>query len=85
MEKMLLGRTGLEISYMGFGALPLQRTGMDEATAILHKAYEGGITFYDTARAYTDSEEKIGRALSAVRQQVIIATKGKPVNREEFF
>ena len=75
MEKMRLGRTGLTISRTGFGVLPLQRAPLEEARVILREAYESGIDFYDTARAYTDSEEKIGHALSSVRKDIVIATK----------
>ena len=53
----------------------MQRTEMSEAIRILRRAYDAGINFYDTARGYTDSEEKIGVALSDVRDRVIIATK----------
>ncbi len=58
MRKTVLGKTGLEVTRVGFGVLPLQRVSMDEAKRILTRAYESGINFYDTARAYTDSEEK---------------------------
>ena len=75
MQKMTLGRTGLEISRTGFGALPIQRVSFDEAAALLNRAVDGGITYIDTARAYTDSEEKIGRALSGRRSEFHIATK----------
>lgn len=75
MQKTKLGKTGMEVSRVGFGVLPLQRVSKDEAKRILVKAFENGITFYDTARAYSDSEEKIGFALSSVRKQIIIATK----------
>lgn len=75
METTRLGRTNLTVSRTGFGALPLQRVEMSEAIRILRAAYDGGITFYDTARAYTDSEEKIGRAFSDVRDSVVIASK----------
>lgn len=75
MQEARLGRTGLMVSRTGFGALPLQRVEMPEAVRILRRAYDAGITFYDTARGYTDSEEKIGSALSNVRERIIIATK----------
>ena len=75
MNTMQLGRTGLQVSRSGFGALPIQRISFDEAKGILRRAYEAGITFFDTARMYTDSEEKIGYALSDVRSQIVIATK----------
>ena len=57
MLQAMLGRTGLRVNKDGFGALPVQRAGMDEAVRILRKALEGGINFFDTARVYTDSEE----------------------------
>ncbi|MDO8683302.1 MAG: aldo/keto reductase, partial [Armatimonadota bacterium] len=75
MELTRLGRTNLMVSRASFGVLPLQRVEMDEAVRILRKAYDSGVTFYDTARGYTDSEEKIGRALSDVRDKIVIATK----------
>ena len=75
MEKIRLGRTGIMAGRTAFGALPLQRTERAEAVKILRKACDGGIDFYDTARGYTDSEEKIGLALSSVRRSVTIATK----------
>lgn len=75
METTRLGRTNLTVTRTGFGVLPLQRCDMDEAVRILRAAYHGGITFYDTARNYSDSETKIGRALCDVRDSIIIATK----------
>lgn len=75
METVRLGRTGLVVSKNGFGALPVQRVGMEEACRILQKAYAGGINYFDTARMYTDSEEKLGEALSHVRDQIVISTK----------
>lgn len=75
MKKIRLGKTGLMVTKTSFGALPMQRVSMDEAKALLTRAYEGGINYFDTARAYTDSEEKIGYALSDVRKDIIISTK----------
>ena len=75
METVRLGRTGLVVSKNGFGALPVQRVGMEEACRILQKAYAGGINYFDTARMYTDSEEKLGEALSHVRDRIVISTK----------
>ncbi|HML35458.1 MULTISPECIES: aldo/keto reductase [Sporomusa] len=75
MDIMQLGRTGLQVSKSGFGALPIQRISFDEAKTILRKAYDEGINFFDTARMYTDSEEKIGYALADVRSRIVIATK----------
>lgn len=75
MDKIRLGRTNLMVSKSGFGALPIQRVSFEEAKKILRKAYDNGINFLDTARAYSDSEEKIGYSLSDVRNNIIIATK----------
>jgi len=75
MEKVRLGSTGLLVTRTAFGALPIQRISHEAAAALLRKAYEAGINFFDTARAYSDSEEKIGLALAEVRDRVIIATK----------
>jgi len=85
MEKFRLGRTGLMVSRSGFGAIPIQRLNFEEAGTLLRKAYEGGINFYDTARGYTDSEEKIGKALSDVRKDIILATKTFGQTEEDFF
>ena len=84
MKMMRLGRTGLTISRTGFGALPIQRIGFDEAKALLVRAYEAGVTFFDTARGYSDSEEKIGYALADVRKDIVIATKINAADRKGF-
>ena len=78
-----LGNTGIETVQNAFGALPVQRDDMDTAVGILRRAYEGGMTFFDTARAYSDSEEKIGNALSDVRSKIYIATKTMAKNTED--
>lgn len=75
MSQITLGRTGIKTDRNAFGALPIQRTDMETAVKILRKAYEGGITFFDTARSYSDSEEKIGIAFEGVRSKIFIATK----------
>lgn len=82
MEKIRLGRTNLMVSRSGFGALPIQRISFEEAKTILRKAYENGINFFDTARGYTDSEEKIGYALSDVRSSILIATKSHATDKK---
>ena len=66
MQKIEFGSTGLVIEKNGFGCLPIQRISETEAVKLLHKACDGGINFFDTARAYSDSEKKVGagRALS---------------------
>jgi len=82
MHTTTLGRTGLTVTRTAFGVLPIQRVEMPEASRILRRAYEGGITFYDTARAYSDSEEKIGTALADVRDDIVIATKSGATTRK---
>ena len=75
MVNVTLGRTGITVNRNGFGSLPVQRVSDDEAVKLLRKAYDNGINFFDTARSYTDSEHKIGLALSDIRKEIIIATK----------
>jgi aryl-alcohol dehydrogenase-like predicted oxidoreductase len=60
MEKVFLGNTGLEVTKAAMGCLPVQRCSMDDGAKLIRAAYEGGINFFDTANAYTDSEEKVG-------------------------
>ena len=76
MRKVILGRSGLEVTKPAFGALPIQRADMDTAVAILRRAWEGGIRYFDTANAYTDSEAKLGEALQIYpRESYVISTK----------
>ena len=75
MATVTLGKTGITVNKNGFGALPIQRISKEEAARLLRKAFDSGITFFDTAHSYTDSEEKIGMGLSDVRDQLFIATK----------
>lgn len=75
MRRMRLGKTNLMVGATGFGALPVQRVSFAEAEALLRRALDGGIDYFDTARMYTDSEEKIGRAFSGLRDKVFLATK----------
>ncbi len=85
MDKVTLGKTGITVNKNGFGALPIQRVSVDEAVKILRKAYDGGITFFDTARFYTDSEVKIGEAFSHMRDKVFIASKTGAEKAEDFW
>ena len=75
MKNITLGSTGITTPQNAFGALPIQRDTTETAVRLLRRAYEGGMTFFDTARAYSDSEEKVGIALSDVREKIFIATK----------
>ena len=83
MRQLRLGRTEIVTPQNAFGALPIQRDSTEVAVDLLRKAYEGGMTFFDTARAYTDSEEKVGIALSDVRSKIFIATKTGASNVED--
>lgn len=77
MERLVLGKTGLEIVRMGFGGIPIQR--VDEETAIdtVQHAIKSGVDYIDTARAYTTSEERIGKALETTAKSVVISSKSQ--------
>lgn len=85
MMTVTLGKTGITTNKNGFGALPIQRISEQEAVNLLRKAYNNGITFYDTARWYTDSEHKVGLAFEGMRDKVFIATKTGAQNAEGFW
>ena len=73
--RFTLGSTGIVTENMAFGALPIQRISKEEAVRLLQMAHDGGMTYFDTARWYTDSEEKLGMAFSDRRDKLFIATK----------
>ena len=77
MKTIPLGSTGLTVTKTAMGCLPVQRCDMDYCVKLIRAAYEGGIRYFDTANAYTDSEEKLGLALEDVRDQVVISTKSQ--------
>ena len=80
-----LGSTGITVNKNGFGALPIQRISDEAAVYLLRKAYENGITFFDTARWYSDSEHKLGLAFEGMRDKLYIATKTGAKNAESFW
>lgn len=84
MELVTLGSTGITVNKNGFGALPIQRISAADAIYLAKKAYDAGVTFFDTARFYTDSEEKLGVAFEGMREKVYIATKTAAVTAEGF-
>ena len=85
MKEITLGKTGITVPQNAFGALPIQRVSKDYAVRLLRRAYEGGMRFFDTARAYTDSEEKLGLAFKDIpRDQIYIATKTMARTPEKF-
>lgn len=85
MKMITIGNTGLVVNKNGFGALPIQRISMKDAVYLLRKAYDHGVNFYDTARFYTDSEEKLGAAFSDCRSKIVIASKTGATTVEEFW
>ena len=85
MKTVTLGSTGIVANKNGFGALPIQRVSAEYAGKLLRKAYEAGVNFFDSARSYSDSEEKIGLALADVREKIFIATKTPSTTVEGFW
>ncbi|MDE6968972.1 MAG: aldo/keto reductase [Eubacterium sp.] len=85
MHEVTLGKTGITVNKNGFGALPIQRIPKADAVRLVRKAYDAGITYFDTARWYTDSEEKLGEAFEAIREHVWIATKTGAADAETFW
>ena len=85
MVNVTLGSTGICVNKNGFGALPIQRISKDAAVSLVRRAYDGGMRFFDTARFYTDSEEKLGEAFEGIRGQVFLATKTTALTEKEFW
>lgn len=86
IREVTLGKTGITVNKNGFGALPVQRVEKQAAAALMRRAYESGINYFDTARSYTDSEEKLGEALKGIpRENFYIATKTPAQTGEEFW
>jgi len=75
LKETVLGRTGLKVRTLGFGGIPIQRVSEKETVKIVRHCYDLGMNYYDTARGYTVSEERIGKALEDVRGEVLLATK----------
>lgn len=75
MKSIRLGKTGFMVSEVGFGGIPIIPLGFDESVSVVRHCFEQGITFFDTANMYGDSEKKIGNALESVRDKIIVATK----------
>ena len=82
MEYRILGKTGLEISRMGFGGIPIQRIDAEGTKTIIHKLMNEGVNYIDTARAYTVSEEYLGYALEGIRDRFVLATKSMARTKE---
>lgn len=75
METRTLGRTGLEVSIIGFGGIPIRRPPHDEAVELYRRGMDMGINYFDAARIYTRCEERLAEAIRGRRDEVIIATK----------
>jgi len=73
MKTVRLGKTGLEVSRIGMGGIPIQRLTEDEAVKVVRRCLDLGVTFIDTAWRYTTSEERFGKAITGRRDQVVIA------------
>ena len=82
MEYRTLGKTGLRISRMGFGGIPIQRIDAEGTKLLLKKMAEQGINYIDTARGYTVSEEYIGYGLEGLRDKFVLATKSMSRTKE---
>ena len=82
MEYKVLGKTGLKISPMGFGGIPIQRIDAEGTKKLMHRLMEEGVNYIDTARAYTVSEEYLGYALEGIRQHFVLATKSMARTKE---
>ena len=82
MEYRVLGKTGLNISRVGLGGIPIQRIDAEGTKALMHQLKEAGVNFIDTARGYTVSEEYLGYALEGIRDKFVLATKSMSRTRE---
>ena len=85
MREIALGNTGIVVPQNAFGALPIQRVSEGEAVALLHRAFEGGMRFFDTARSYSDSEQKMGAAFGGMWEQLYVATKTQATTPDAFW
>jgi predicted aldo/keto reductase-like oxidoreductase len=83
LQKRKLGRTGLQVSVVGFGGTWISQLSMDKAVKVVQRAFELGINYFDTAKLDGDSEEKLGAALKDVRDECVLATKTASRTRSE--
>jgi aryl-alcohol dehydrogenase-like predicted oxidoreductase len=82
LEKILLGKTGLDVSRVAMGGIPIQRPSLEEAVKIINRALDLGVNLIDTSIGYGDSEVIIGKGIKGRRDEVLIATKGSWRNKE---
>ena len=76
MKYVTLGKTGLKISKVGLGGIPIQKSNAQEVKALLQALIEQGVNYIDSARGYTVSEELLGEALEGMRDRFVLADKG---------
>ena len=82
MEYVTLGKSGLRISRLGFGGIPIQRIDQEGTRVLVDRLVEEGINFIDSARGYTVSEEYLGYALEGRREKFVLATKSMARTKE---
>lgn len=82
MEYRMLGKTGLQVSRLGFGGIPIQRIDAEGTRSLIHQMREAGVNYIDTARGYTVSEQYLGYGLEGLREDFIVATKSMARTRE---
>jgi predicted aldo/keto reductase-like oxidoreductase len=83
MDYVRLGKTGMMVSRIGFGGIPIQRLSEGEAISVVNRCLELGVNFVDTANAYSTSEERIGKAIAGRRKEIILATKSGALDNDE--
>lgn len=81
MEYRNLGKTGLKVSRLGFGGIPIQRIDAEGTRKLMHQLLDAGVNYIDTARGYTVSEEYLGFGLDGIREHFILATKGRALTK----
>ena len=82
MEYRVLGKTGLKVSRLGFGGIPIQRIDAEGTKVLMHKLLDAGVNYIDTARGYTVSEEYLGYGLEGIREHFVLATKSMSRTKE---
>ena len=83
MEYRILGKTGLRISRVGFGGIPIQRIDAEGTKELIRYLHDAGVNYIDTARSYTVSEEYLGYALEGIRQDFVLATKSPALTKDK--
>jgi len=81
LKKVRLGKTGLMVSRVGMGGIPIQRPPLDKAVKVINRALDLGINLIDTSIGYGDSELIIGKGIAGRRDEVFLATKGSWRNK----